>query len=214
MWETSGRLLRLLGLLQVRRDWTCSGLAERLEVTERTVRRDVDRLRELGYPVEASPGVGGGYRLGVGAELPPLLLDGEEAVALVVALRDAARSGLAGIEEAALSALTKVEQSLPSRYRDRVRVLQQAVVPLTGPGPSVDMDVLLAVAAAVRDTQRLRADYRRHDGAESRRTLEPHRRYVPVLMFEFGAFSKSDLARPEDFYERLERFLHDLPTSY
>ena len=175
MWETSGRLLRLLGLLQIRRDWSSRDLAERLEVTERTVRRDVDRLRALGYPVEARPGLGGGYRLGVGAELPPLLLDGEEAVALVVALRDAARTGLAGIEEAALSALSKVEQSLPSRYRHRVQTLQQAVVPLTGPGPQVDTDVLLAVAAAVRDRQRLRADYRRHDGNESRRTLEPHR---------------------------------------
>lgn len=175
MWETSGRLLRLLGLLQVRRDWSCRDLAERLEVTERTVRRDVDRLRALGYPVEARPGLGGGYRLGVGAEMPPLLLDGEEAVALVVALRDAARTGLAGIEEAALSALTKVEQGLPSRYRHRVQMLQQAVVPLTGPGPQVDPDVLLAVAATVRDRQKLRADYRRHDGSESRRTLEPHR---------------------------------------
>lgn len=175
MWETSGRLLRLLGLLQVRRDWRSRELAERLEVTERTVRRDVDRLRALGYPVEARPGLGGGYRLGVGAEMPPLLLDGDEAVALAVALRGAAHVGLAGVEEAALSALTKVEQSLPARYRHRVATLQQAVVPLTGPGPHVDTDVLLTVAGAVRDRQRLRADYRRHDGTESRRTLEPHR---------------------------------------
>jgi predicted DNA-binding transcriptional regulator YafY len=210
MWETSGRLLRLLGLLQVRRDWTCSGLAERLEVTERTVRRDVDRLRELGYPVEARPGVGGGYRLGVGAELPPLLLDGEEAVALVVALRDAARSGLAGIEEAALSALTKVEQSLPSRYRDRVRVLQQAVVPLTGPGPSVDMDVLLAVAAAVRDTQRLRADYRRHDGVESRRTLEPHRIVHAGHVWYLVAW---DVDRADWRTLRLDRLVPVLPAG-
>ena len=175
MWETSGRLLRLLGLLQVRRDWLSRDLAERLEVTQRTVRRDVDRLRALGYPVEARPGLGGGYRLGVGAEMPPLLLDGDEAVALAVALRSAARNGLTGIEEAALRALGKVEQSLPSRFRHRVHLLQQTVLPLTGPGPNVDVDTLLTVAAAVRDAQRLRVDYRRRDGADSRRTLEPHR---------------------------------------
>ena len=118
-------------------------------MTERTVRRDVDRLRALGYPVQARPGLGGGYRLGVGAEMPPLLLDGDEAVALAVALRGAARSGLTGIEDAALSALGKIEQSLPSRHRHRVDLLHKAIVPLTGPGPTADVDTLLAVAGAL-----------------------------------------------------------------
>jgi predicted DNA-binding transcriptional regulator YafY len=210
MWETSGRLLRLLGLLQRRRDWTGPELAERLGITERTVRRDIDRLRELGYPVQARPGLGGGYRLGVGAEVPPLLLDGEEAVALVVALRDAARTGLAGIEESALSALAKVEQSLPSRYRHRVQLLQQAVVPLTGPGPQTDLDVLLVVAAAVRDHQRLRADYRRHDGTESRRTLEPHRIVHAGHVWYLLAW---DLERADWRTLRLDRLAPVLPAG-
>src|ERR671931_758221 len=120
MLETSARLLKLLSLLQARRDWTGAELASRLEVTTRTVRNDVERLRGLGYPVHATPGVAGGYRLGAGANLPPLLLDDEEAVAVAVGLRAAAGGGVAGIEESALRALVKLEQVLPSRLRRRV----------------------------------------------------------------------------------------------
>lgn len=175
MLETSARLLRLLSLLQTRRDWSGAELAVRLDVTPRTVRRDVDRLRLLGYPVDASPGAGGGYRLGSGAVLPPLLLDDDEAVAIAVGLRSAALSGIAGVDETAVQAMAKLEQVLPSRLRHRVHTLLSTIVAMTGPGPTVDVDVLLAVAGAVRDTQQLRVDYRRHDGTPSRRVLEPHR---------------------------------------
>ena len=175
MLETSARLLRLLSLLQAHRDWSGGDLADRLDVTGRTLRRDVDRLRSLGYVIEARPGVGGGYRLAVGSTLPPLLLDEEEAVAVAVGLRSAAMSGLGGVEGTAVRALAKLEQVLPSRLRHRVADVHAAVVPMTGNGPTVDVDVLLAVAAAVRDRMRLRADYERHDGTESRRALDPHR---------------------------------------
>lgn len=173
--ETSARLLRLLSLLQAHRDWSGDDLAGRMGVTTRTVRRDVDRLRRLGYPVDATPGTGGGYRLGVGAVLPPLLLDDEEAVAVAVGLRGAATGGITGIEESSVRALTKLEQVLPARLRRRIRALQGAIVPMTGSGPTVDANVLLAIATAVRDHERLRADYRAHDGTATRRELEPHR---------------------------------------
>jgi predicted DNA-binding transcriptional regulator YafY len=136
--ETSERLLSLLSLLQARRDWSGAELAERLEVGQRTVRRDVDRLRRLGYPVRATRGVGGGYRLGVGASLPPLLLDEGEAVAVAVGLRTAASGGVAGIEETSVRALTKLEQVLPSRLRRRVNAVGAATVPYPGSGPTVD----------------------------------------------------------------------------
>lgn len=115
MLETSARLLRLLSLLQTHREWSGAALADRLGVTERTVRRDVDRLRQLGYPVDAQPGTRGGYRLGVGAVLPPLLLEDDEAVAVAIGLRNATLSGVTGIEETALRALAKLEQLLPTR---------------------------------------------------------------------------------------------------
>ncbi|MEU6893703.1 YafY family protein [Streptomyces sp. NPDC046557] len=177
MLETSARLLRLLSLLQAHREWTGPALAERLGVTPRTVRRDVDRLRELGYPVNASPGTGGGYQLGAGAELPPLLLDDDEAVAVAVGLRTAAGNGVEGIGEASVRALAKLEQVLPSRLRRRVSALNEFTVPmLRGPqGPTVDPAVLTVLAAACRDSERLRFDYRDHDGAATRRTVEPHR---------------------------------------
>ena len=175
MLETSARLLRLLSLLQAHRDWSGEELARRMQVTTRTVRRDIDRLRQLGYPVDATPGAGGGYRLGVGAVMPPLLLDDDEAVAVAIGLRSAASSGISGIEETSIRALTKLEQVLPSRLRRRVRTLQAAIVPMAGGGPGIDPDVLLTIASAARDHEQLRADYRSHDGTGSRRTLEPHR---------------------------------------
>lgn len=177
MLETSARLLRLLSLLQAHREWSGSALADRLGVTPRTVRRDVDRLRELGYPVNASPGTGGGYQLGVGAELPPLLLDDDEAVAVAVGLRTAAGQGIEGIGETSVRALTKLEQVLPHRLRRRVGALNAFTVPmLRGPQPSaVDPAVLTDLAAACRDSERLRFEYRDHGGSSTRRTVEPHR---------------------------------------
>ena len=173
--ETSARLLRLLSLLQLRRDWASADLADRLGVAVRTVRRDVDRLRTLGYPVDSTPGVSGGYRLGSGADMPPLLLDDEEAVAVAVGLRTAAGGSVTGIEETSVRALAKLEQVLPARLRHRVAALSAATVPLPTDGPTVDADVLTAIAATVRDHERLRFDYVGHDGGSSRREVEPHR---------------------------------------
>ncbi|NEW41620.1 WYL domain-containing protein [Nocardia cyriacigeorgica] len=173
MLDTSARLLKLLALLQTHRDWTGSELAERLQVTSRTVRRDVDRLRELGYPVHATKGAGG-YRLGAGAALPPLLLDDEEAVAVAVGLRSAADGTVAGIEEASLRALTKLEQVLPPRLRHRVRTLRAATVRIGAPATTVAPDTLMVIAEACRRHEQLRFDYRAHDGTTSIRRTEPH----------------------------------------
>ncbi|MGW2423150.1 helix-turn-helix transcriptional regulator [Streptomyces sp. NPDC001709] len=178
MLETSARLLRLLSLLQAHREWSGAELAERLGVTPRTVRRDVDRLRELGYPVNASPGTGGGYQLGAGAELPPLLLDDDEAVAVAVGLRTAAGQGIEGIGETSVRALAKLEQVLPSRLRRRVGALGAYTVPMLRGGPptaAVDPALLTELAHLCRDAERLRFEYRTHEGADSRRTVEPHR---------------------------------------
>ncbi|MFD3807919.1 helix-turn-helix transcriptional regulator [Streptomyces sp. NPDC058611] len=177
MLDASARLLRLLSLLQAHREWTGADLADRLGVTPRTVRRDVDRLRELGYPVNASPGTGGGYQLGAGAEMPPLLLDDEEAVAVAVGLRTAAGNGVEGIGEASVRALAKLEQVLPSRLRRRVSALNEFTVSmLRDPqGSTVDPSVLTELASVCRDTERLRFAYRDHAGTVSRRTVEPHR---------------------------------------
>ncbi|MGR6920835.1 helix-turn-helix transcriptional regulator [[Actinomadura] parvosata] len=164
MLETSARLLRLLSLLQSRTDWTGAELAGRLGVGLRTVRRDIERLRELGYPVDATPGVAGGYRLGVGAALPPLLLDDEEAVAVAISLRTAATGSVAGLGEGALRALAKVQQLLPSRLRHRVGAFRETTVALGGAAaPAVNADLLAAVAAACRDHRRLRLRYRGRD---------------------------------------------------
>ncbi|MGI5488415.1 helix-turn-helix transcriptional regulator [Microtetraspora malaysiensis] len=175
MLETSARLLRLLSLLQSRRDWSSADLADRLGVARRTVRRDVERLRSLGYPVHATPGVFGGYRLGEGAALPPLLLDDEEAVAVAVGLRSGAAGGVAGIEETSVRALAKLEQVLPSQLRRRVAAFQTFTVAMPGTGPTVDVDVLTALTAACRDHERLRFDYTAYDGSVGVRTVEPHR---------------------------------------
>ncbi|MBA3420236.1 MAG: YafY family transcriptional regulator [Geodermatophilaceae bacterium] len=175
MITTSARLLRLLGLLQQRQLWSGSDLAERLEITERTVRRDIERLRTLGYPVHAATGTGGGYRLGAGAALPPLLLDDEEAVAVAIGLRAEALGTIAGLGEASLRALTKLERVLPARLRHVVTTLHSATVPLTAAASTVDTELLLTIAAACRDSELLRFDYRTRDGADSNRRVEPHR---------------------------------------
>ena len=175
MLETSARLLRLLSLLQARRDWTSAELADRLGVTTRTIRNDVDRLRGLGYPVEARPGVAGGYRLGTGGALPPLLLDDEEAVAVAIGLRSAANGSITGIGETSVRALAKLQQVLPARLRRQVGALHAHALPMPARGPTVDPDVLTAIACACRDHDRLRFDYRAHSGVASRRSVEPYR---------------------------------------
>ncbi|WP_329429433.1 YafY family transcriptional regulator [Streptosporangium sp. NBC_01495] len=174
MLETSARLLRLLSLLQTPRDWPGAELAERLGVSPRTIRRDIDRLRELGYVVHATAGTPG-YRLGAGAGLPPLLLDDDEAVAVAIGLGTAAVSSVAGIQETSVRALAKLEQVLPPRLRQRVGDLRSVTVPLVGPAAAVDPAVLTAIAAAVRGRESLRFDYRSHDGTEDLRTAEPYR---------------------------------------
>ncbi|MFI6040610.1 helix-turn-helix transcriptional regulator [Nocardia sp. NPDC051321] len=173
MNDTPARLLRLLSLLQTPREWPGSELAERLGVTDRTVRRDIDRLRELGYPVDATMGAAGGYRLVAGSALPPLLVEDDEAVAIAVGLRAAAGYAVAGIEEASVRALAKLEQVLPAKLRRRVRVLGTALALPTDTGPLVDPEVLTALAAAVTNSERVRFTYRDGGGTESRRHAEP-----------------------------------------
>lgn len=174
MTETSGRLLTLLSLLQGRRDWPGGELAERLEVSGRTVRRDVERLRRLGYPVESLTGPAGGYRLRAGTALPPLLLDDDEAIAIAVGLRTAARASVTGIEETSVRALVKLEQVLPAHLRRRVRALGSATMTLPAGGPTVDPQSLTVIAAACRDSECVRFAYRGRDGVASRREVEPH----------------------------------------
>ncbi|MGP4008496.1 helix-turn-helix transcriptional regulator [Streptomyces sp. 4N124] len=177
MQKTSARLLSLLSLLQARRDWPGELLAERLDVSPRTVRRDVDRLRELGYPIVAFKGPDGGYRLEAGSELPPLLFDDDQAVALAVALQIAITTG-AGIEEAAARALTTVRQVMPARLRRRIDTLQVTAVerPTSRPAPQVDSTVLMAISAAVHAREVLRFDYisAPGTGAVPPRRVQPH----------------------------------------
>ena len=175
MTDPASRMLRLLSLLQTHRHWSGRQLAERLDVSTRTIRRDVERLRELGYPVAAVPGSEGGYRLEAGSELPPLLLDDEEAVAIAVGLRTAASGSVAGIEETSVRALAKLEQVLPSRLRRRVNALGTYLVPLTATTETVDPELLATITLACRDQERLRFRYCAHDGTVSRRMSEPHR---------------------------------------
>ena len=173
MLDPSARLLALLSLLQVRREWTGQELAERFEVDPRTIRRDVDKLRELGYPVHAARGVAGGYRLGSGARMPPLLLDDAEAVAVAVGLRTAAAASIAGIEETSISALAKLEQVLPDRLRRRVRALSAASSTVPLGTPSTDAEVLAVFAGACRDDQQVRFTYTAGGGAKSKRHVQP-----------------------------------------
>ncbi len=174
MLETSARLLRLLALLEARRFWTGEALAQELGVTRRTLRRDVDRLRSLGYPVESSGGVAGGYQLGVGAVLPPLLLDDEEAIAIALALRTGATGSVVGIEEPSLRALAKLERLLPDRLRGRMRAMHRAVVALPFPGARASAEVLTALADASRERQRVTFGYTGIRGERTARDVEPH----------------------------------------
>ncbi|HEY9324877.1 MAG TPA: WYL domain-containing protein [Agromyces sp.] len=174
MSDTAARLLSLLALLQTRPDWTSTELGARLGVTPRTIRNDIDRLRELDYPVDATRGAAGGYRLGAGAKLPPLLLDDEEAVAVAIGLR--AATGIAGVEESSTRALSKLEQVLPSRLRPTVEALATVIErapennDTDAPDPEVDAAVLTAVASAIRGVEWIRFDYQ---GAA--RLVEPYR---------------------------------------
>ena len=175
MASPSARLLELLSLLQARPHWSAPELAQRLGVTERTVRRDVTRLRDLGYPVVADAGRDGGYQLGRGGALPPLLLTDDESVAVAVGLRAAASGGVAGYDEAAVAALAKLEQMLPAPVREKVLALNAATV-VTRPGaePIVDPEVLLTTAQACRRTERVRFGYRDGAGNPTERRVEPH----------------------------------------
>ncbi len=174
MTETSGRLLKLLSLLQTRRDWPGTELAARLGVSGRTIRRDVERLRDLGYPVDAVTGPAGGYSLHAGTAMPPLLLDDDEAVAIAVGLRTAAGASVEGIEETAIRALVKLEQVLPAHLRRRVNALQSVLATLPASGPLVDPEALTAIAGACRERESLRFAYRSRDGRETSRHVEPH----------------------------------------
>jgi predicted DNA-binding transcriptional regulator YafY len=173
---TSARLLRLVSLLSTRTSWTNAELAERMEVTERTVRRDIAKLRDLGYGIESDPGRWGGYRLSGGTGVPPLSLDDEEALAVAVALREAALSGVLGGDQAALSALLKLRRLLPSRLADRLTGLDAAVehTPRTGERV-VSSSVLLELASACRRGERLRLSYRDMRARDSVREVDPYR---------------------------------------
>ena len=173
MLTASTRLLRLLSLLQTRAHWAGAELAERLQVHPRTLRRDIDRLRQLGYPVQASSGAAGGYAFRAGQALPPLLLDDEEALAVSIALRTATAGAVGGIEEPALRALVKLEQAMPARLRRRVDALRSAIVPLERAGPVVDASRLATLASACRDQLRLAFTYADIRGRSAAREVEP-----------------------------------------
>jgi predicted DNA-binding transcriptional regulator YafY len=174
--DPTARTLHLLSLLQTHRFWSGAELAQRLETSPRTLRRDVERLRDLGYPVDATPGPSGGYRLAAGAHLPPLLLDDDEAVAIAVGLRAAAGASVEGIEDTSVRALVKLEQMLPDRLRRRVAAVHANVASLrwAGEGPTVDAEALAVLALACRDHEQVGFDYESRDGAQTRRLVEPH----------------------------------------
>jgi predicted DNA-binding transcriptional regulator YafY len=211
MTDTPARLLTLLSLLQTPREWPGSELAARLAVSPRTIRRDVDRLRGLGYPVEATMGAEGGYRLVAGAAMPPLLLDDEEAVAIAVGLRAAAGQTVAGIEEASVRALAKLEQVLPSRLRRRVGALHAATARVASlSGPTVDPEHLTSFAGAIANRERVRFAYRTGDGAMSKRHVEPHRLVSAGRRWYLVAF---DVDRDDWRIFRADRVSAPFPTG-
>ncbi|PXW32411.1 UNVERIFIED_CONTAM: putative DNA-binding transcriptional regulator YafY [Williamsia faeni] len=210
MLDTSARLLRLLSLLQTRKEWSGADLAERLNITTRTVRRDVDRLRELGYPVDGTVGVGGGYQLGAGAEMPPLLLDDQEVLAVALGLGAGATASVTGLDEASVRALSKLRQVMPSRLRHRLDSLQVDATPMRAPASQVDATVLSDVAAVCHRHERLRFDYRARDGAESRRDVEPYRLVRSGLRWYLLAW---DLGRDDWRSFRVDRLTPKIPTG-
>ena len=213
MANTSSRTLRLLSLLQTHRYWPGTELAERLDVSVRTLRRDIDRLRELGYPVEAQRGVEGGYQLAAGAALPPLVVDDEEAVALTVGLQAAAQGAVGGIAEPSVRVLAKVVQVMPSRLRRRVEALRAMTVPAGwgGPaGPAADPAVLTAIALACRDSERLRFAYTAARGDHTDRHVEPHRLVSLGRRWYLVAY---DLTRHDWRSFRVDRLAAPRPTG-
>ena len=202
--DPTARALQLLSLLQTYRFWPGGELAERLDVSPRTLRRDVERLRELGYPVDATPGVAGGYRLTAGTHLPPLVLDDDEAVAIAVGLRAAAGTSVAGIEDTALRAMAKLEQVLPDRLRRRVKAVHGNVSQLRwgGDEATVDAEALALLALACRDAEQVRFDYQRRDGEDSRRLVEPHQLVSSGRRWYLAAF---DVRRDDWRTFRLDR---------
>ncbi len=168
-------MLALLGLLQARREWPGRDLRARLEISERTLRRDVEALRDLGYGVASVPGIGGHYRLGVGGSVPPLVLTADEAVAIAIGLRAGTIGAVTGLEEASAGALAKLEQSLSPATRDRIAAVEGAMVPLGPVDSGIRVDVVVGLARAIAESRRLRIDYTRHDGETVRREIEPHR---------------------------------------
>jgi predicted DNA-binding transcriptional regulator YafY len=230
MLQTSARLLRLLSLFQAQRYWAGGDLSRRLAVTTRTLRRDVDRLRSLGYPVHSTSGTAGGYQLGAGAILPPLLLDDDEAVAVALGLRTAASGSVTGIEEASVRALLKLEQVLPPRLRNRVAALHGYILPLSNRarrnpdsndqdsdnassahrGVTVDAERLSAIAGACRDHEGIRFQYSNRAGAPSTRAVEPHRLVYTGRRWYLAAW---DLGRKDWRTFRVDRIEGKLKTS-
>ena len=199
---TTQRVRTLLDLLQRRSVWTGAELADELGVTIRSVRRDVDRLRDLGYPVESERGAGGGYRLGSGRRLPPLLLDDREAVAVAIALRLAAGGAVAGVGEHALGALTKLDQVMPGRLRERVADVTESMVTVPGTDTPVEPELLIELGHAVRGSELVRMEYRDRAGRDSERRLEPYRIVVLGRRWYLHAF---DLDREDWRTFRLDR---------
>ena len=212
MLSTSNRLLRLLSLMQSRRHWTGAELSQRLEVDRRTLRRDVERLRELGYPIDASPGLGGGYRLGSGSAMPPVLLEDDEAVAVAVALRTAAAS-VGRMEDTALRLLSKLDQWLPARLRKRASALYSVTMSLAGGVPTSDVDLLLRIAGACRDGFRLRMHYCDRSQRATERLIEPLRLVHTGSRWYLVAW---DLKREDWRTFRVDRVqaLHDTGTQF
>lgn len=208
---TTERVLRLLALLQRRPTWTAADLAAELGVTDRSVRRDVERLRAVGYPVHAMAGVGGGYQLGAGTRLPPLLLDDEEAIATAVSLRLASGGTVAGAGEAALRALAKLDQVMPPRLRAEVRAVHDATETLVGPGVEIDAELLVTLARACRDAVRVRFLYAARDGEERERTVEPVRMVTTGRRWYLMAL---DLDRDDWRTFRLDRMREVVATTF
>lgn len=209
--DTAERLLKLLGLLEARIDWTAQELGDRLGVTTRTIRRDITRLRELGYPVAALAGPGGGYRLGAGGKMPPLLLDDGEALAVALGLRMSAMSAVGGLEEHSVSALAKLEHVLPPRLRSRLEDISEATTSTLGvPRTQVDHSALAVVAAAIRARQRIRHDYVDSRGKESERLIEPVRLVHTGRRWYLVAF---DLDRDDWRTFRLDRVTNPVATG-
>jgi len=210
MLQTSARLLRLLSLFQAQRYWSGLELSKRLDITARTLRRDVARLRSLGYPVHSTSGVAGGYQLGAGATLPPLLLDDDEAVAVALGLRTAASGSVSGIEEASVRALLKLEQVLPPRLSKRVAALHAFVAPLSSRKPVVDAERLSAIAGACRDRDGLRFQYNKRSGDSGVRTVEPHQLVYTGYRWYLVAW---DIVRKDWRTFRVDRIEGKLKTS-